>query len=149
MSLYVFIIIYFSFLVTGLTYVTWAIDLLAILKRIRIERYFATFCRIFRMRTIVIETLTPLNRTSHIKMHKNNARPRLFWRIAKRSIASYNFTSHSTPIFSDLEILKLHDLFQIKLLTFVSESLKDPVLTIGLYGCQLSHNAFAGTLKIP
>ena len=30
--------------------------------------------------------------------------------------------SHSTPIFSDLKILKLHDLFQLKLLTFVYES---------------------------
>ena len=28
-------------------------------------------------------------------------------------------------------------------------SIKDPVLTISLCGCQLSHNAFSGTLKIP
>ena len=39
-----------------------------------------------------------------------------------RAIAFENFTSHSTPIFSDLKILKLHDLFQLKLLTFVYES---------------------------
>ena len=31
-------------------------------------------------------------------------------------------TLHSTPIFSDLKILKLHDLFQLELLTFVYES---------------------------
>ena len=30
-----------------------------------------------------------------------------------------------------------------------STFLKDPVLTMGLCGCQLSHNAFPGTLKIP
>ena len=33
-----------------------------------------------------------------------------------------SFTSPSTPIFSDLKILKLYDLFDIKLLTFVYES---------------------------
>ena len=38
------------------------------------------------MCTIVIEALTPLDRTSCIKMYKNNARSRLFCRIAKRSI---------------------------------------------------------------
>ena len=38
------------------------------------------------MCTILIEALTPLNRTSCIKMSKNNARSRLFRRIAKRSI---------------------------------------------------------------
>ena len=36
-----------------------------------------------------------------------------------RAISFENFTSHSTPIFLNLKILKLHDLFQIKLLTFV------------------------------
>ena len=39
-----------------------------------------------------------------------------------RAITFENFTSHSTPIFSDLKILKLHDLVQLKLLTFVYES---------------------------
>ena len=38
------------------------------------------------MYTIKIEALTPLDRTSCIKMYKNNARSRLFCRIAKRSI---------------------------------------------------------------
>ena len=33
-----------------------------------------------------MEALTPLDRTSLIKMYKNNARSRLFCRIAKRSI---------------------------------------------------------------
>ena len=32
---------------------------------------------------IVIEPLTPLDRTSRTKLHKNNARSRLFCRIAK------------------------------------------------------------------
>ena len=40
----------------------------------------------FPMCTILIEALTPLDRTSRIKMYKNNARSRLFSRIAKRSI---------------------------------------------------------------
>ena len=39
------------------------------------------------MCTIVIEVLTPLDRASRIKMYKNNARSRLFPRIAKTSIA--------------------------------------------------------------
>ena len=36
-----------------------------------------------------------------------------------RAISFENFTSHSTPIFLSLKILKRHDLFQLKLLTFV------------------------------
>ena len=36
-----------------------------------------------------------------------------------RAISFEHFTSHSTPIFLSLKILKLHDLFQLKLLTFV------------------------------
>ena len=36
-----------------------------------------------------------------------------------RAIAFENFTSHTTPLFSDLKTLKLHDLFQLKLLSFV------------------------------
>ena len=39
-----------------------------------------------------------------------------------RAIAFKSFTSESTPIFSDLKILKLYDLFYLKLLTFVYES---------------------------
>ena len=35
---------------------------------------------------IGIESLTPLDRSSRIKLHKNNARSRLFCRIAKKSI---------------------------------------------------------------
>lgn len=38
-----------------------------------------------------------------------------------RAIAFEHFTSPSTPLFSDLKILKLQDLFQLKLLTFVYE----------------------------
>ena len=36
-----------------------------------------------------------------------------------RAVSFVNFTSHSTLIFLNLKILKLHDLFQLKLLTFV------------------------------
>ena len=39
-----------------------------------------------------------------------------------RAISFEHFTSHSTPIFFGLKILKLHDLFQLKLLSFVYES---------------------------
>ena len=74
------------------------------------------------MCTIAIEALTPLYRTLRIKLYKNIARSRLFCRIAKRSIAFQNFTSHSSPIFSDFKILRLHDLFQLELLCFVYES---------------------------
>ena len=36
-----------------------------------------------------------------------------------RAIAFEHFTAPTTPLFSDLKILKLHDLFQLKLLSFV------------------------------
>ena len=36
-----------------------------------------------------------------------------------RAISFAHFTAPSSPIFSDLKILKLHDLFQLKLLSFV------------------------------
>ncbi len=39
-----------------------------------------------------------------------------------RAIAFKSFSSPSTPIFSDLQILKLDDLFKLKLLIFVYES---------------------------
>ncbi len=38
-----------------------------------------------------------------------------------RAIAFQSYLSPSSPIFNDLKILKLHDLFQIKLLSFVYE----------------------------
>ena len=40
----------------------------------------------FRMCTIVIEALTPINRTSRMNIYKNSARSRLFCIIAKRSM---------------------------------------------------------------
>ena len=40
------------------------------------------------MSTIAIEALTPLDRTSSIKVYKNNSLSRPFRRIAKRSIVS-------------------------------------------------------------
>ena len=49
------------------------------------------------MCTILIEALMPLNRTSCIKMYKNNARSRLFRRIAKRSIVAID-TWHSRTL---------------------------------------------------
>ena len=39
-----------------------------------------------------------------------------------RAMSFEHFTSHSAPIFRDLKILKLHDLFQLNLLSFVYES---------------------------
>ena len=45
--------------------------------------------------------------------------------LQKRVIKAISFqhsTSHSSPIFSDFKILRLHDLFQLKLLCFVYES---------------------------
>ena len=39
-----------------------------------------------------------------------------------RAIAFKSFSSPSTPIFSELKILKLYDLFELKLLSFVYES---------------------------
>ena len=56
------------------------IDLLTILKKIRIERFLDSN---FRMCTIGMEALTPLDRTPGIKMHKNNARSSLFPTITK------------------------------------------------------------------
>ena len=47
------------------------------------------------MCTIVIEALTPLDRISRIKMYKNNARSRLFCRIAKRSIAFFKVSQEA------------------------------------------------------
>ena len=38
-----------------------------------------------------------------------------------RAISFQNYAAPSSPIFSDLKILKLHDLFQLKLLSFVYE----------------------------
>ena len=53
------------------------------------------------MCTIVIEALTPFNRTSRIKMYKSIARSRLFCRIAKRSI--YHPSEH---VLGSLEITR-------------------------------------------
>ena len=39
-----------------------------------------------------------------------------------RALCFEHFTPHSAPIFFYLKILKLHDLFQLKLLSFVHES---------------------------
>ena len=61
-----------------------SIDLLAILGK-NLNRTML-YCNLknFRMCIIVIESLTPLDRTSRIKLYKDNARFRLFLRIAKR-----------------------------------------------------------------
>ena len=62
------------------------IDLLAILKKNLDRTMFHYILQNFRMCIILIEALTPLGRTSCIKMYKSVARSRLFCRIAKRSI---------------------------------------------------------------
>ena len=41
-----------------------------------------------------------------------------------RAISFENFTAPSMPIFSDLKILKVHDLFQLKMLSFVYDCIK-------------------------
>ena len=41
-----------------------------------------------------------------------------------RAITFNNFAAPSTPIFSELKILKLYDLFYLKLLSFVYECVK-------------------------
>ena len=47
----------------------------------------------------------------------------LLHKRAIRAIAFETFTSPSTPIFSDLKLLKLQDLFHLKLLIFEYESI--------------------------
>ena len=80
---------------TKLFVVTLAMDLLAILKKNLNRTMLWGILKNFRMCTILIEALTPLDRTSRIKLYKNNARSRLFCRIAKRSInlSKYCFCS--------------------------------------------------------
>ena len=46
----------------------------------------------------------------------------LLQRRVIRAISFEHFTAPTTPIFSDLKILKLHDLFKLKMLIFVYES---------------------------
>ena len=53
-----------------------------------------------------------------------------------RAIAFKSSLSQSTPIFSDLKILKLNDLFELKLFTFVYES-------VNMVSPVLYHNFFA------
>ena len=51
-----------------------SIDLLAILKKNLNRTTFVYILKYFRMCTIEIEALTPLDRTSRIKMYKNQAK---------------------------------------------------------------------------
>ena len=44
------------------------------------------------------------------------------YRKGLKAISFQHFTCHSSPIFSDFKILRLHDLFHLKLLCFVYES---------------------------
>ena len=76
-------------------YLRLRIDLLAILKKNLNRTTFVYIFKNFRICTIAIEALTPLERTSRIKMYKNIARSRLFCRIAKRSIGSRIIYDHS------------------------------------------------------
>ena len=52
-----------------------------------------------------VEALTPLGRTSRIKMYKNIARSRLFCRIAKRSILGFGVKI--SPVFWDWVITEI------------------------------------------
>ena len=58
-----------------------------------------------------------------------------------RAIAFKNFTSPSTPIFSELKILQLYDLSNLKLLTFVYES-------VNLISPTFFHNFFETLLSV-
>ena len=68
----------------------WSIDLLAILGKNQNRTMLRCNFKNFRMCIIVIEPLTPLDRASCINLYKNNARSRLFCRMAKRSILAEN-----------------------------------------------------------
>ena len=61
------------------------INLLAILEKNQNRTIFLYILKNFRMQTIGIEALTPLDRASGIEVYKNNARSRLFRRIARSS----------------------------------------------------------------
>ena len=52
----------------------------------------------FRICTILIEPLTPFDRTSRIKMYENNARSSLFCRIAKRPVVKWMPGHFSAPV---------------------------------------------------
>ena len=69
--------------------------------------------------------------------HEVHTRPiYLLQKKVVRAIAFKSFSSPSTPIFSDLKILKLNDLFELKLLTFAHES-------VNMVFPVLYHNIFA------
>ena len=64
----------------------------------------------------LLSGVLPITYDTHIKpIH-------LLRKKVTRSISFEHFTSPSTAIFSDLKIFKFHDLFELKLLTFMYES---------------------------
>ena len=73
----------------------------------------------------------------------------IIYKRVVRAIAFMNFTSPSSPIFSDLKILQLYDLFHLKLLLFVYESVNRNLLlsfSIFLKFCQMFINMIQGRL---
>ena len=62
------------------------IDVLAILRKNLNRTILRCILQNFRTCTTVTEALTPLDRTSRIRLYKKNPRSRLFCRIAKRSM---------------------------------------------------------------
>ena len=70
------------------TFSNTPIDLVAILKKNLNRTTFVYILKNFRMCTIAVEALTPLDRTSRIKMYKDIARSRLFCRISRGSMLS-------------------------------------------------------------
>ena len=72
--------------VLELSRIHFLIDLLAILGKNLNRTMLGYNLKNFRMCIMVAEPLTPLDRNSRIKLYKNNARPRLFCKIAKRPI---------------------------------------------------------------
>ena len=69
------------------------INVLVILKKNLYRTTLRCILKNFRMCTIVIEDLKPLDRASPIKLYKNNFRSRQICRIAKRSIDGKVYSS--------------------------------------------------------
>ena len=63
-----------------------------------------------------------IEKTNFVIFHsvQNSLKIYLLQKNVIRAIAFKSFTSPSTPTFSELKILKLYDLFELKLLIFVT-----------------------------
>ena len=79
------------------------------------------------MYTIVIGGLTPLDQTSRMKTHENNARSRLFCRIAKTSVDNVraeSFAAHPLKMFMaasaiEIKVSSLKNAYHIGLPAYI------------------------------